>query len=209
MTRATLSQTLTEAVAARAADWVELPILAGVREGTLQPAVFRNYLEQDYLYLRYYGRIYARLAAQSTSDDELEHFIALAHGVLGVELDHHRAAAAPFGCDFDGVVPSQELADYVAFYEAIADDRGASLVGMLPCTYGYGVALAIIKDGDLGPYREWVDIYTSGAYEHIMAKHLAMIDAAEIDLDRALAIVEQGLDLEHAFWNQRPVEVTA
>lgn len=207
MSEATLSKALTDAVAARAADWVELPILAGVRAGTLDPAVFRHYLEQDYLYLRYYGRIYARLAAQSTTDEELEHFIALAHGVLGMELDHHRRAAAPFGCDFDAVVPSAQLTDYIAFYESIGHDRASTLVGMLPCTYGYGVALQLVKDGDLGDYRDWVDMYTSGAYEHIMRRHLAMIDAADIELDEALAIIEAGLDLEHAFWNQRPVEV--
>jgi thiaminase len=204
-----LSQALTEAVTQRAAQWAQLPILQGVRTGELDFSVFRNYLEQDYLYLRYYGRIYARLAAQSTSDDELEHFIALAHGVLGVELDHHRSAAAPFGCDFEAIVPSPQLTNYIAYYESIGHDRAATLVGMLPCTYGYGVALRLIKDGDLGPYREWVDIYTSGAYEHIMARHLTMIDAAEIDQDRALEIIERGLDLEHAFWNQVPAEVPA
>lgn len=209
MTGTKLSEALTAAVTARAADWVEQPILAGVRSGTLDPAVFRHYLEQDYLYLRYYGRIYARLAAQSRSDEELEHFVALAHGVLGVELDHHRAAAAPFGCDFERVAPSPQLTDYLAFYEAIGEDRAATLVAMLPCTYGYGVALGLIKEGDLGPYRAWVDMYTSGAYEHIMARHLAMIDAAEIEADRALAIIDQGLALEHAFWNQQPVEVRA
>jgi len=207
MTTTVLSQTLTAAVTERAADWVELPILAGIRAGTLDPAVFRNYLEQDFLYLRYYGRIYARLAAQSETDDELEHFVALANGVLGVELDHHRGAAAPFACDFDAVVPSSQLTDYIAFYESISDDRAATLVGMLPCTYGYGVALQLVKSGDLGPYREWIEMYTSGAYEHIMAKHLAMIDAADIEVDRALAIIERGLVLEHEFWNQRPAEV--
>jgi len=209
MTTTALSETLTARVAEAAGEWVRLPILAGVRDGSLDPRIFRHYLEQDYLYLRYYARIYARLAASAASHEELEHFLTLATSTLRIEIDHHIRAAEPFGCDFDAAVPSRELEDYIAYYDELAGDRAATLVSMLPCTYGYGVALARIRDGDLGPYRPWVEMYTSGAYADIMARHLAMVDAADIDADRALAIIERGLALEHAFWNQAPAEVEA
>ncbi|MFT4306310.1 MAG: hypothetical protein QM604_05425 [Microbacterium sp.] len=202
----TLSGTLTARVARAACDWVRLPILSGVQDGTLDPRIFRNYLEQDYLYLRYYARIYARLAAAATTHQELAHFIALAAGTLDVELDHHIAASAPFGCDFAAARPSPQLAAYLAFYDELADDRDATLVAMLPCAYGYAVALDLIKDGELGAYADWVGMYTSGAYAQITARHLAMIDGCAIDVDRAVAIVERGLALEHGFWNQLPEE---
>jgi thiaminase len=205
----TLSRRLTDTIARTASGWIELPILVGVRTGTLDTAVFRNYLEQDYLYLRYYGRIYARLAASSVSDEELEHFVALAHGVLGVELEHHRRAAAPFGCRLEEARPSPELARYLEYYESFRDDRAATLVAMLPCTYGYGTALGKINDGGLGPYQEWVDMYASDAYADVMAKHLAMIDLADIDAERAEEIVRRGLELEQAFWAQQPAEAPA
>ena len=200
-----ISMALRERITEAASQWVELPLLAGVRDGSLDTAVFRHYLEQDYRYLHYYARIYSRLAAQAATDDELEHFIALANGILSVELEHHKHAAAPFGCDFDRIEPSPQLRDYLAFYDAIADDRDATLVAMLPCIYGYGVALALIRDATVdGPYRDWIDIYTGGDYAAIMDRHFAMVDGSSLSPDRALAIVEQGLAHEIEFWNQRP-----
>ncbi|TQJ29989.1 TenA family protein [Microbacterium sp. SLBN-146] len=201
-----LSQALRERIATAAAEWVELPMLSAVRSGTLARDVFRNYLEQDFVYLRYYARIYARLAAASRTDDELEHFIALAHGVLTVELDHHRRAAEPFGCDFDRISPSPALDDYVAFYEELANDREATLVAMLPCIYGYGIALSLVREATPSgsPYADWIDIYTAADYGALMELHFALIDEADIPLDRALEIAERGLALEIQFWNQEP-----
>jgi len=209
MTTAPLSERLTARVADAATEWVRLPILAGVRDGSLDPAVFRNYLEQDYLYLQYYARIYARLAAAAASTEEVQHFLNLATSTLAIEIGHHVRASEPFGCDFESAVPSPELEAYIAYYDELGSDRAATLVAMLPCTYGYGVALGLVKGGELGPYLDWVEMYTSGAYADVMARHLAMVDAAEIDADRAFAIIDRGLALEHAFWNQAPAEVRA
>jgi thiaminase (transcriptional activator TenA) len=203
----TLSLALRERITEAAARWVELPLLAGVRAGTLPSEVFRHYLEQDFLYLRYYARIYARLAASSTDDEELEHFVTLAHGVLAVELDHHRSAAAPFACDFAAVRPSPQLSAYLDFYEEHAGDRAATLVAMLPCVYGYGVALSRLRDADVpGHYGAWIDIYAGTDYGAIMDRHFAMIDTADIPVERALAIAERGLALEIDFWNQVPAD---
>ncbi len=202
-----LSQTLRTRIAAAATEWAELPLLSGVRSGSLDPLVFRHYLEQDFVYLRSYARYYARLAATATSDDEVAHFVALAHGVISVELDHHRRAAEPFGCDFDSVVPSAALTSYLDFYEEFAADRAATLVAMTPCIYGYGVALPLVRERAAGgPYSAWIDIYAGGDYTDLVERHFQMIDSADISLERANAIIDRALDLEVAFWNQLPTK---
>ncbi|MFB2586208.1 TenA family protein [Herbiconiux liukaitaii] len=204
-----LSARLTAIIAEGVAGWADLPILAGIRSGTLDPALFRNYLEQDYLYLRAYARHYSRLAATSTDDETLEYFVALAHGVVAVELEHHKQAALPFGCDFSDVRPSPETAEYLAFYDGFADDFDGMLVAMLPCIYGYGVALESLRGAAEGAYREWVDIYTGGDYAALVDRHLRLVDDARLPEHRALEITDRALELERRFWNQLPETVEA
>ncbi|WP_159499046.1 hypothetical protein [Microbacterium sp. 18062] len=186
--------------------WIELPVLRGIADGTLDPAIFRHYLEQDYLYIAYYARIYVRLAAVSDSDELIEHFVRLAHAIFSTELDHHRRAAAPFGCDFEATTPSPELVEYLAFFDEIAGDAAETLVGMTPCIYGYGIALSQLREratGD-GEYARWLRIYSGPEYEEAMARHLSLLDDLDLAPERAIELTERALDLERAFWNQRP-----
>lgn len=205
----TLSAQLTATIAEDVAGWADLPILAGIRAGTLDPAVFRHYLEQDYVYLKAYARHYSRLAANSTDDETLEYFVALAHGVVAVELDHHKRAAEPFGCDFSAVAVGPATSAYLDFYDSFhlaagGQDSAGMLVAMLPCIYGYGLALESLREGASGPYRDWIDIYTGADYQVLVDRHLRMIDDAPIDVDRALAITADALALERGFWSQTP-----
>ncbi|GAA2247611.1 hypothetical protein N1031_17650 [Herbiconiux moechotypicola] len=205
----TLSAGLSATIAEGVAGWADLPILAGIRSGTLDTAVFRHYLEQDYLYLKAYARHYSRLAANSTDDETLEYFVALAHGVVTVELDHHKRAAEPFGCDFASVRPSRETLDYLAFYDSFHADAAGMLVAMLPCIQGYGLALDSLREAASGPYRDWIDIYTGADYAALVDRHLAMIDTAPLTVERAHSIVGDALELERRFWNQHPETVEA
>jgi thiaminase len=204
-----LAAALSAEVTAAATAWLELPMLAGIRRGDLDPAIFRHYLEQDFVYLRYYARLYSRLAAGAATDEELEMFVVLAHGVVAVELDHHRRAAEPFGCDFGDVRPSAETTTYLGFYDSLAADRAATLVAMLPCIQGYGVALSGLRDVAPGPYQDWIGIYAGGAYADLVERHLALVDACGLPEDRAREVLGQALELERLFWNQLPAVAEA
>ncbi len=205
----TLSARLMERVTEEASRWPSLPLLTGVADGTLDPAVFRHYLEQDYLYLRYYARLFARLAA-SGPDADLEHSVRLAHGIFAVELDRHIENSGPFGCEFSTAEPSPETQAYLDFYDSLAEDRAATLVAMLPCLYGYTVALSLVEVNDPdSAYAEWVGVYSSGDYMDMITRHCTMIDRSDIDAERAEAVLARGLAHEIEFWNQRPVSLEA
>ncbi|WP_062200742.1 hypothetical protein [Demequina salsinemoris] len=192
-----------------AATWPSLPLLTGVAAGTLDTAIFRHYLEQDYLYLRYYARLFSRLAAFSP-DEDLEHSVRLAYGIFAVELDRHIENSGPFECDFDSATPSRETAAYMDFYDSLAHDRDATLVAMLPCLYGYTVALSRVRVEDReSPYAAWVDVYSSGDYADMIDRHCAMIDRSGIDPDLARNVLDRGLQLEIEFWNQLPAHLEA
>jgi thiaminase (transcriptional activator TenA) len=183
--------------------WKDLPLVAAIARGDADPAVFRHYLEQDYLYITSYVKLYAKLAG-AAPDEHVTHLVQLAWNLADVELGHHRQMGVDFGCDFDAAVPSETCATYISFLHGAADDFGLGLVAALPCIWGYGRLCRSLPLPSEGPYRGWVEMYRDERYGGLIDKHCAMLDAAAPDPDAARAIFEEGLGLEVAFWNQTP-----
>lgn len=198
-----LSAHLKEFGRARVERWLDLPLLAGVARGDLPIEVFRNYLEQDYLYLREYARLYSRLAGNAP-DEHVEHLVMLAANLVAVELGNHRAMAEQFGATFDQLTPSAECAAYTAFLRDASADFGEGLVAALPCLWGYGVALRLVAKENSGPYRSWLEVYESDNYLAMIDRHCAMLDATAVPRRRAEDLFTTALDFEDAFWSQLP-----
>jgi thiaminase (transcriptional activator TenA) len=148
------SERLKERGQARFVAWAQMPLLAGVARGDLAVEVFRHYLEQDYLYLREYARHYSRLAVNAP-EEHLEDLVGQAANIFAVELVAHRRAAASFDCDFDSATPSEVCAEYIGFLRETSASFGEGLVAMLPCLWGYGVALKLVPKENSGAYRAW------------------------------------------------------
>jgi len=66
-----------------------LPFLAALADGTLPPAVFRHYLEQDGCYLREYTRALALLAARAPHPAHAAVWAGSAAGAVAAERDLH------------------------------------------------------------------------------------------------------------------------
>lgn len=198
----TLSEELRGYGRPRVLGWATgLPLLTGVATGELPIERFRNYLQQDFIYLREYARLYCRLAANAP-DEHVDHLIRLAANLVDVELDAHRSLGRRFGADFSAVRPSPECAAYIAFLREASADFGEGLVAVLPCLWGYGVTLSAVPLRDSGPYREWLEIYQGDAYASMIERHCRMIDEAGLDRDRAYQIFDRAMAFEVDFWNQ-------
>ncbi|HVE30351.1 MAG TPA: transcriptional regulator, partial [Mycobacteriales bacterium] len=133
---ASLSQRLAErglpSVRAQAAH----PTVAGIARGDLDPAVFRSWLEQDYLFLLDYVRVFARLAWQAPAG-HLGDLVDLAHSTWHDELALHRSLAAEFDADLFGAVAAPATEAYTGFLLGAAEDYGRGLAALLPCMWGY------------------------------------------------------------------------
>jgi thiaminase/transcriptional activator TenA len=199
-----LASSLLEYAHPRFEKWRRMPFLSALEAGTLAQDTFRNYLEQDFVYLRHYARLYSALAAIAP-DAEVEHFIGLANGIVTVELDSHRRLGNGFDCDFDDVTVSDETRSYMEFLTAHSSQMGEALVAMLPCVAGYGIAISMLSPGAAGPYAGWLAAYTSGDYQGVIDRHLSLLNHFDLDPDRAIAIIDRALDHEDAFWNQLPL----
>ncbi|TQF73307.1 transcriptional regulator [Rhodococcus spelaei] len=180
------------------------PTVAGIARGDLDPATFRGWLEQDYLYLLDYTRVFARLAWQAP-DGHLGYLVDLAHSTLHEELSLHRELSEPFGAQFDSAVKSPQCEAYTDFLLDAASDYGRGLAALLPCMWGYselGKALAVNPPAD-PRYRRWVDTYADPAFAELADRCAAMLDEAAPDPAVAEQAFMAAMRHELAFWDAR------
>ncbi|KAB8179400.1 TenA family protein [Microbispora catharanthi] len=178
------------------------PTVRGISAGDLPETVFRSWLEQDYLFLLDYVRVFSRLAWQAP-DAHLGDLVDLAHATWHDELDLHRSLAAGFGADLDGAVKGPACAAYTSFLLESAADYGEGLAALYPCMWGYStLGLILAADPPAEPrYRAWVDTYADPGFAALAARIAVMIDEAAPDPARARELFVRGMEHELAFWD--------
>lgn len=180
------------------------PTVTGIARGDLPEPVFRSWLEQDYLYLLDYVRVFSRLAWQAP-DGHLGDLVDLAHSTWHDELSLHRSMSAGFGADLEGAVKGPVCAAYTGFLLEAAADYAEGLVALYPCMWGYSaLGQALAENPPVEPrYRAWVDTYADPAFATLAARIATMIDDVEdaIDRDRARSLFVAGMKHELAFWD--------
>lgn len=177
------------------------PTVRGIADGTLDDAVFRSWLEQDFLFLLDYVRVFSRLAWQAP-DEHLGDLVDLAHVTLHDELALHRSLAEPFGADLDGAVKGPACTAYTAFLLDAAADYGVGLAALYPCMWGYSTLGRRLAPGPDDPrLRRWVDTYADPAFAELARRCAVMLDEAAPDPAAAEAAFRQGMAHELAFWD--------
>ena len=203
---ASLSQRLVErgrpSVQAQAAH----PTVAGIARGDLDPAVFRDWLEQDYLFLLDYVRVFARLAWQAP-DGHLGDLVDLAHSTWHDELALHRSLAAEFDADLFGAVAGPATAAYTGFLLDAAEDYGRGLAALLPCMWGYSTLGRMLAEHPPPDerYARWVATYADPGFAALADRCGRMLaeaaDAGLVDEATATGAFVTAMRHELAFWD--------
>ncbi len=184
--------------------WIGHPFVRGLADGTLPLEAFRWYLQQDWLYLKNYVRVYARLAGRAP-DDAVEHLVGLAHDLARTELGLIRGMMEPFGVRFEGVEPTPVNARYQAFLlEATADDFAVGVAATMPCLWGYSVmsrGLPEPPDDGSHPYAAWLRTYRGDVMWDSTLRLLGLLDRVADDLDAVEAAYRTAFALEWEFWD--------
>jgi thiaminase/transcriptional activator TenA len=177
------------------------PTVRGISRGDLDETVFRGWLEQDYLFLLDYVRVFSRLAWQAP-DHHLGDLVELAHSTYFEELTLHRALAADFGGDLDGAVKGPVCAAYTAFLLDSAASYAEGLAALYPCMWGYSTLGRLLADDppEEPRYRRWVDTYADPGFAMLTRRVAGMLDEAAPDPDQARRLFLEGMRYEVAFW---------
>ncbi|WUH99462.1 transcriptional regulator [Spirillospora sp. NBC_00431] len=178
------------------------PTVEGIAQGNLDETVFRSWLEQDYLFLHDYVRVFSRLAWQAPAA-HLGDLVDLAHATFHDELDLHRSLSASFGADLDGAEKGPACAAYTSFLLDSAAAYADGLAALYPCMWGYStLGRLLAEDPPSEPrYRRWVDTYADPGFAELTARIAQMIDESGADRATAERLFLQGMRHEIAFWD--------
>ncbi|PRY11158.1 TenA family protein [Kineococcus rhizosphaerae] len=160
--------------------------LAELGAGTLDPAAFRYYLEQDAIYLVGYARALSLLAARAPDAASAGFWASCAHGAAVVESSLHAdlldggllppATGTP--------VASPTTLGYVSYLVATAAcaSYAVAAAAVLPCFWVYadaGRRLAAVADLVPGhPYARWIAAYDAPEFHASVEQARRCVDAA-------------------------------
>ena len=154
---------------------LEHPFVRGLGDGSLDPERFRFYLEQDYLFLIDYAKVFA-LAVVKAPDLALQsEFAKLCSETLGVEMELHRSYCGEFGiapADLERVERAEVTRGYTGHLLTVATtgDIAEIVAAVLPCQWGYA-EIAHHLEGTGGGisagsrYGKWIEMYASAEFE--------------------------------------------
>ena len=185
---------------------LEHPTVAGIARGDLDPDIFRSWLEQDYLFLLDYVRVFTRLAWQAP-DEHLGDLVDLAHSTWHDELSLHRDLAAGFGADLDGARKGSACDAYTAFLLDASADYGTGLAALLPCMWGYSTLGGLLRDHEPADerYARWIETYAHPGFAALASRCAQMLDEAHerglVDEAIATTAFDESMRHELAFWD--------
>ena len=146
------------------------PFVRGLGDGTLPVDRFGFYLEQDYIFLVEYCRVFALASAKARELAVMGLFSGLLNDTLQTEMQLHRDYCRRLGIA-DSAVSGARAAPVTHGYtrHLLSTAYSGSIVeivaAVLPCQLGYvEIASALEREGGGGNnsfYREWIKTYTS------------------------------------------------
>jgi thiaminase/transcriptional activator TenA len=200
-----LSCALWEANADLAAAALAHPFVRGLADGSLPEITFAGYVGQDAFFLEAFARGYALGVAHSPDRHGVDAFADLLQGVRE-ELRLHRGYAARWGIDLATVEPAEATLAYTDFLLATAalGSVGLLCAAMTPCMRLYahlGAHLGHSLAGtEPGRYREWVDTYSSAAFEELAVTLERLLDGYASDTPAVRAAYRRAMQLELGFF---------
>lgn len=182
--------------------------------GTLDAAVFAQYVVQDALYLVEYGRVLATLAAKAPNADRVLQFSRATEGAIVVERQLHGGFMQQFGIDATEaarVTASPSCQAYTDFLHASVhrDGYAVGLAAVLPCFrvyYDVGRRLAAEPQVANNPYAAWIATYSDDAFGEAVLAAEAAADAAwdaagAPERARMIAAYDRSVVYEWMFWD--------
>ncbi|MGC8793198.1 MAG: TenA family protein [Bryobacteraceae bacterium] len=199
-----LHETLWEASQDLALACLRHPFIVGLGEGTLDPRIFRAYVEQDSFYLRAFLKAYALALARTDDLSAVSEFYELIGGALR-ELDMHRHYAASIGLELEAAHPNPACLAYTDFLLATAWHRslGEILAAMTPCMRLYAWLGERLSDkaAETNPYRQWIRTYSSAEFHRLAARIESLLDRLAADTPEIRDAYRYAMECELRFFS--------
>jgi thiaminase/transcriptional activator TenA len=183
-------------------------------DGTLAPDRFSFYLEQDYLFLIEYSRVFALASAKARDLTTMTLFADLLSSTLKDEMQMHREYCQRLGIEsslLESARPAPITHGYTSHLLSVAFSGNITeiVASVLPCQLGYAeIAAKLARDGQGGAnpfYKEWIATYTSNEFVQSAERLAQLLDELSLGLpvretDQLETIFLTSSRYEYLFW---------
>ena len=172
-------------------DWrnyTEHAFVKNIGNGNLDRNLYIKYLKQDYVFLIYFSKAWALLAAKSNSVNEMRIASATLNALVNEEIQLHIKTCKAEGITEEQLYQTEEELNNLAYTRFVLETGYSSgflelLVALSPCVFGYGeigLYLKSISKND-NPYINWIDTYCSREYQEVCINIGNLLDHATED----------------------------
>lgn len=158
---------------------IDHPFNRAMAEGSLSRENFRQYLEQDILYLKEDNRALSIMAERAVLPEEGDFFRILAGEGMAQEEALHRQMADSFEIK-GSALKSRACLEYGDFLVSTALDcpYEEAAAALLPCYWVYQNAGRITAAGAVksNPYQAWLDTYGGDQFSHYTEEYIRLVE---------------------------------
>ena len=192
------------------------PFVSGLQDGTLDPAKFRHYILQDYLYLTEYAKVFAVGITKARSLPVMQLFSSYIQSIVHGEMTTHSGYMEKLNISREELAQTPTALSsrsYTAYMMQVAYEGGEAeaLTAILSCAYSYeAIGRAIAQknpNAAVHPlYGDWVQYYSGKTYHQDNVRLLNMLenltrDYTEQQLQYLEEIFVTCSRYEAAFWD--------
>lgn len=197
-------------------DYIDHPFIEGLKDDTLERSKFENYLIQDSLYLKDYGKVYAHVFILAEDIYDLQFLHTCIGVVVADETNMHTQYLKDYGLDVYKVdnrevkPANRNYLDYMLSFTKGGDIKEI-FMSALPCTLTYeyiGKTLKKLSGDSLADnyYKDWIEAYAGPDFEDFSVRSMEFVDkiCADIDEDeqeKLIAIFLKACEYEMKFWD--------
>ena len=196
--------------------YLEHPFVKAIGEGSLDKEKFKNYLIQDYLYLKDYAKVFAMGLVKASTMDEMKFYHESIKGILDDETPVHVNYLKGFGLSTEEVeeykseLTTESYTNYMLGIALKGDLKDIAMT-IMPCTWSYyyiGKHLYETYKENLKDnfYTPWIEEYASNEFREYTQEWIDYIDdicndISEVKKERLKDIFIKSSLYEMEFWN--------
>ena len=196
--------------------YLEHPFVKAIGEGSLDKEKFKNYLIQDYLYLKDYAKVFAMGLVKASTMDEMKFYHESIKGILDDETEVHVNYLNGFGLSTEEVeeykseLTTESYTNYMLGIALKGDLKDIAMT-IMPCTWSYyyiGKHLYETYKENLKDnfYTPWIEGYASNEFREYTQEWIDYIDdicndISEVKKERLKDIFIKSSLYEMEFWN--------
>lgn len=197
-------------------DYMKHPFIQGLKDGTLDRNKFKNYLIQDSLYLKEYGKVYAGAFLLADTIEDLQFLHTCIGVVTSDETNMHTQYLKDYGLDVykvDNMKTEVENKNYTDYMLSFVKDGNIKeiFISALPCTLTYeyiGKALKKESGKELenNYYKPWIEAYAGKEFEQFSIDSCKLLDKicdsiAKEEQEKLIEIFLEACKHEINFWD--------